>query len=233
MSDYGIINSLEYIKEVLILQEFKKDFNYFCKEIKFLINESENLDKVSNEFLLFKVERDDYDNYLETESLILNINKNYLKILSIISDCLSFTFKGIGSKDILKEYLKESSTEYILNLVEQPKNTCPLIDEAIEKEPIYINELEILRTSCEETRDFINKWKKELWSCSEINFSLEGFHISFFNIPKFEINYYDFNFKGEKSSKALLNYKRIIEWGINYYNFVLKNSIIKVEHASF
>jgi len=229
-SDYGIFNSLEYIRDYLILQQFKQDFNYFNKEVNYLIEESKGLNDRLKEFLLFKVDYDDYDQYEYIESILLNINKKYLNILDLIESKFKLNFNGIGSKEILKRYFDKSSTEDLLNLFNQPKNTCPLIDEAIEFHPLNKNDLELLRRECEYIRDKINYWKEELWKNSQIELTHKGYSLYFKEITLLDLKYNEFNFNNKKSKNAFENYKKIIDWGLNYYNFVLKNNIIKLEY---
>lgn len=231
-SDYGIVLSLEYIRDVLILKEFKENFLYFSKEFYYIKDEEIALKKCLENYILFNSEAIDESQ----EILLYNIYNQYQNILSEIDEIAMSKMEGEKGKEIIKDLFKYNTTEEMIGVCDQPNNTCPYIDKAI----YYKNEksdlLEDLREKCEDVRDQINNWKKELWNNSKFLIKNNKVKITFNKIPEYNVNEVYFLpediqelSEDEFSKKALDNYLKILNWGSTYKKAIIESPQFLIE----
>jgi hypothetical protein len=206
----------------LILKEFKNNFKYFLKELNMLKGELKDLEKNLSDYLLWNISYDNYDKYECIENKLNQYIKEYKRHIKKVGEIIIIDLKGESAKLFIKEFLDFNTTEELLNINPQPKNTCPFIDEAIKEDPSQKNILEVLRTSCEDNRDIINNWKKDIWNNVSLNLSSEGIVLSFGEVnpdlkcdklSNKELSKLDNNLLAKN---AIDNYNKILEWGINY-----------------
>lgn len=208
-SERGIISSLEYLN-YLILNEFKKDFIYFIKEIKYLEEDLELIKKDKDHYSLLYLSSDFYQ--FEKEEKLINIAViKYQNIIKLINEIIHISIKGKKVKHFIKKYFNNVSTEELLNLPKQPNNTCPYIDEEINQYPDLSSNLEELRSQCTNARSAFNEIKEEIWENSFLNLNKDKISI------QFENNHLDIKMKlfkfPQKHLKSYQNYEKIIEWG--------------------
>ena len=222
-TDFGISNSLSYIKDVLILEEFKKDIFYFKKEVKDLLSELDSIDQDSHNFFLFS-DVEDYDKIEKQEQITSEFVQNYKKILFKIKDSFNLNYNGEKSKFFIKENLRYSTSEEIFYTVKQPNNICPYIDEDIKNHPELKDNLEELRSQCELKRESVNDFKKDIWNNSELKLSFDDIILTFrkTNFQKKEkyIN------KEIKELRSFKEYQKLIEWENQIINFSKNNDLI-------
>lgn len=225
--EYGIYSSLEYIRDILILKEYEKDFNYFFKEMNMIRKEKDNIERNYKDYLFWK-DINDYERLEDVKKIFQDIIKKYEKLFNDLF--LSIVYKGESCRGFIKEITGEGSTEEIFLIKEQPIDTCPMINEILEdlSDRESIDRLENFRELCSEIRGNINHWKDELWKNAELKVSQEGEIILEFK----EIPYLNTDVFVEKEllvfKNICNNLQAISEWGNEYFSFVISNKIFKL-----